>query len=102
MTKTSLRAGLTAALVAAALVAAPSAQAWPIFLPKHPIVKIPIVKPVPKPPHHHWGPGMGIGLGLGLLGAAAASAAYANNGYCHTERRYNEYGEYIGRVRVCE
>jgi hypothetical protein len=90
MTISFFRKSLTAVALAASLaaVAAPSAQAWPIF---------------PHPHHHHigWGPGLGLGLGLGLLGAAAA-ADYSGSAYCHTERRVNEYGEYIGRVRVCE
>ncbi|HUO55332.1 MAG TPA: hypothetical protein VMU18_11355 [Rhodoblastus sp.] len=53
--------------------------------------------------HHHWGhgwrPGLGVGLAAGLVGAAIASQSY---GYCHWERRFDVYGDYIGRVRVCE
>jgi hypothetical protein len=51
--------------------------------------------------HHGWGRGLGIGLGVGLLGAAIASSASADR-VCHVERRFDEYGNYIGRVRVCE
>lgn len=85
-----IRKSLTALLVAGAVTvaAAPSAQAFPIFHPHH---------------HHwghHWGPGWGWGLAAGAVGAAIAADAYAG-GYCHLERRFDEYGNYLGRVRVC-
>jgi drug/metabolite transporter (DMT)-like permease len=83
---------VTGALAATSLVGASSAQAFP-FHP-HPHF------------HHHWGPGWGPGMGLGLaagaIGAAVAYDAYAAPGYCHLERRFGPYGEYLGRVRVCE
>ena len=51
---------------------------------------------------HHWHGGWGWGLGgvgLGLaLGAAAAGTYY---GDCYLAPRYDRYGNYIGRVRVC-
>lgn len=98
MTATSsfLRKSLSALLVAgalssAAIATAPSAQAFPIF---------------PHPHFHHWGHGWGPGWGYGLagaaLGAAVASSAYAGPAYCHLERRFDAYGDYIGRVRVCD
>lgn len=76
------------ALASAAVASAPSAQAFPVF--PHPHF------------HHHWGPGWGYGLAAGALGAAIVSGAYAAPGYCHWERRFDAYGDYIGRVRVCE
>ena len=51
--------------------------------------------------HGGWGPGLGIGLGVGLLGAAIASGASADR-VCHVERRFDDYGNYIDRVRVCD
>jgi hypothetical protein len=72
---------LTGALASTMIAGATSAQAFP-----H--------------PHHGWGPGLGIGLGLGLLGAAVA-ADYSAPRVCHLERQFDEYGNYIGRIRVC-
>ena len=99
---TSFRKSLTAVVLATSLVAMGAPSAHADFMNIKPNINLHhLPKFKPHPPHHPgWGPG--IGLGLGLIGAAAASAAYANQGYCHTERRYDEYGDYIGRVRVCE
>jgi hypothetical protein len=86
----SLSALLVAgALTSAAIASAPSAQAFPIF---------------PHPHHwgHGWGPGWGYGLAGAALGAALVSGAYAAPAYCHWERRFDGYGEYLGRVRVCD
>ncbi len=83
--KTILRKAFTAfALVGALAAASTGAQA----------------KPFPHPHGHGWGPGIGIGLGLGLLGAAVAVSEASST--CHVERRFDEYGNYIGRVRVCD
>ncbi len=46
---------------------------------------------------HGWGWG-GVGLGL-ALGAAAASTYYAPD--CYLAPRYDRFGNYIGRVKVC-
>lgn len=52
----------------------------------------------------------GVGLGVGIAaGALIASGAYAHGyhyGYyapvrCHWVKRYDAYGYYIGKVRVC-
>jgi hypothetical protein len=94
--KSSLvRKSLTALLVAGAVAStsfagASSAQAFPIF--PHPHF------------HHHWGPGWGPGLGLGLAaGAIGAAVAYDSApAFCHWERRFDGYGAYLGRVRVCD
>ena len=86
MTKTSpFTKTVTAIAVAGALLAASTgAQAKPIFLPHG---------------HGGWGPAIGVGIGVGLLAAAVASGSPR---YCHVERRFDDYGNYIGRVRVCE
>ncbi len=78
---------LAGALASAMVGGASSAQAFPKLKPPHHF-------------HHGWGPGLGVGLGLGLLGAAVA-ADYAAPRACHLERQFDEYGNYIGRVRVC-
>ena len=50
--------------------------------------------------HHGWGYGAaGLGLGLGLIGAAAYEGAYVRP--CRLVRQYDDYGNYLGRVRVC-
>lgn len=65
---------------------------------------------------HGWGPA-GIGLAAGaIIGAAAASSAYGYHPYyyggpvyvsgpgyvrCHWERRYNAWGHYVGKRRIC-
>ena len=49
------------------------------------------------------------GLALGLIGAAIANGdAYAEDGdsfryrrVCRIEPRYNDFGEFVGSVRVC-
>ena len=55
--------------------------------------------------HHHHGGGIGVGLAAGALFAAAASNAYANDYYgyrrCGWVRKFDAYGNYIGRVRSC-
>ena len=55
--------------------------------------------------HHHHGVGIGVGLAAGALFAAAASNAYANDYYgyrrCGWVRKFDAYGNYIGRVRSC-
>ena len=55
--------------------------------------------------HHHHGGGIGVGLAAGALFAAAASNAYANDSYgyrrCGWVRKFDAYGNYIGRVRSC-
>lgn len=51
--------------------------------------------------HHGWGRGWGWGAGglaLGALGVIAAERAYD----CRLIRQYDDYGNYIGRVRVCD
>ena len=47
---------------------------------------------------HGWGWG-GVGLGL-ALGAAAASTYYSAPD-CYLSPRYDRFGNYIGRVKVC-
>ena len=50
---------------------------------------------------HHWGHrGWGWGAaGLGLaIGAAAAATAYSD---CYWVRQFDRFGNYVGRVRVC-
>jgi len=65
--------------------------------------------------HGYWrGAGWGLagaGLALGVIGAAAAAnaagpgAVYEDDveyrRVCRLERRYDEYGNYLGRGRVC-
>jgi len=46
--------------------------------------------------HHGWGWG-GVGLGL-ALGAVAASTYVAD---CYYTARYDRFGNYLGRVKVC-
>jgi len=51
--------------------------------------------------HHGWGRGFGWGAGalaVGALGALAVERAYD----CRLIRQYDEFGNYIGRVRVCD
>ena len=53
-----------------------------------------------------WGIGAGIVGGL-IVGAAVANAAAAPvyyDGYrrCHLVRQFDAYGNYMGRVRVCD
>lgn len=68
---------LTGALAAAIVAGASGAEAKPFW-----------------PHHHFWG------LGMGVLGAVAASEAYASD--CQWVRQYDDEGNYVGRVRVCE
>ncbi len=53
---------------------------------------------------------LGVGLAIGAAaGALIASGAYAGSHYgyyepayrCHWVKRYNGYGHYIGKARVC-
>ena len=46
---------------------------------------------------HGWGWG-GVGLGLALGTAAATTYAYSD---CYWVRHLDRYGNYMGRVRVC-
>lgn len=52
---------------------------------------------------HHWHGGGwgwgGVGLGLALGAAAASSYVYAPD--CYLTPRYDRFGNYIGRVKVC-
>jgi hypothetical protein len=56
------------------------------------------------------GPGLGFGIAAGIIGAAVVgSAIAANDGYygagyrrCGWVRQYDAYGNFIGRVRVCD
>ena len=62
---------------------------------------------------HRGAPVAGLvagGLALGLIGAAIANSepAYAEDGdsfryrrICRLEPQYNDFGEYVGRARVC-
>lgn len=106
----------TLAIGAAALgTSAPAFAGSPI--PKFP-VKIPIVKPFPKPGpwkpgpvgsgggygygHKHYG---GAGLAFGLMGGLALAAASASQEECYIVRKrfVTEDGDLIvRRVRVCE
>lgn len=54
-----------------------------------------------------WGPALGVGIAAGaLIGAATATGAY---GYsydpafprCHRVPQYDAYGNYVGSIRVC-
>jgi hypothetical protein len=77
-----------AVLVAALAAAAGTAQA----------------KPFHKHGHYGWRAPGGAGLALGLVGAAiaASSSAYADDDVvCSREARFDEWGNYIGRARVC-
>ncbi len=92
----SIRKGLTAIVLSGALAASmiagsTSAQAYQM-IPYHYYHQ--------HHHHHHgyWGPGLGVGIGLGLLGAAIADSGPT----CYWQREYNRYGDYVGRVQVCE
>ena len=104
----------TLAIGAAALGTSAPAFAW-TPIPKLP-VKVPIVKPFPKPGpakpgpivpggygHKHYG---GAGLAFGLMGGLAlAAAASASREDCYVVRKrfVTEDGDLIvRRVRVCE
>ena len=104
----------TLAIGAAALgTSAPAFAGGPI--PKFP-VKVPIVKPFPKPApwkpgpvgsgggygHKHYG---GAGLAFGLMGGLALAAASASEEDCYVVRKrfVTEDGDLVvRRVRVCE
>jgi hypothetical protein len=51
---------------------------------------------------HHWHGGGwgwgGVGLGLALGAAAAGSYVYSD---CYLAPRYDRFGNYLGRMRVC-
>lgn len=65
--------------------------------------------PAGAAPFHHrhghgWGAPVAAGLALGLVGAAIASsraAAYDEGVVCRREGRYDDFGNYLGSVRVC-
>lgn len=56
-------------------------------------------------PHHHWGPAVGFGLVAGTLAGAAIANSYAQpvvyGVRCRLVRQYDEFGNYLGRTRVC-
>jgi hypothetical protein len=56
------------------------------------------------PFHHGWGLGAGL-LGAAIVGSAIAASndGYYNDGYrgCGYVRRFDAYGNYVGRVRTC-
>lgn len=98
-TRSLLRKSLSAlvlagALASATLTGASSAQAGPHFFPHNHFHH--------GWGHHGWGPGAGIGLAIGALGAVAAYDAYGPRQVCHLERQFDDAGDYIGRVRVCQ
>lgn len=54
------------------------------------------------------GLGLGLGIAAGVIGAAAVGSAIAADGYyydgyrrCGWVRQYDAFGNYLGRVRVC-
>jgi hypothetical protein len=52
-----------------------------------------------------WGPAVGIGIAAGVLaGAAIANSgpAYASPVRCGWVDQYDRWGNYMGRVRVCD
>ena len=55
-----------------------------------------------------WGLGAAVLGGAIVAGAVANNAAYGRNYYvvdgyrrCRWERRFNDYGDYLGTVKVC-
>jgi hypothetical protein len=50
--------------------------------------------------HFHGGWGWG-GLGLGLALGAAAATTYADAPSCYLTRQYDRFGNYVGKVKVC-
>lgn len=55
------------------------------------------------------GLGLGLGVAAGVIGAAAVGSAIAADGYyvddyrrCGWVRQYDSFGNYVGRVRVCD
>jgi hypothetical protein len=75
--KTRIAAALVAALTLSATMVAGSSQAQA----------------------RHWGWG---GFGLGLALGSAAAATYVYNSPCHWVRQFDRFGNYVGRVRVCD
>jgi hypothetical protein len=57
--------------------------------------------------HHHGWHGAGYGFAAGALIGAAAAGAYASgpvyvSGYnCRWVRQYNQFGQYMGKTKVC-
>jgi hypothetical protein len=54
------------------------------------------------------GLGLGLGIAAGVIGAAAVGSAIAADDYyydgyrrCDWVRQYDAFGNYLGRVRVC-
>ena len=79
--KTRIAAALVAALTLGATVVAGSSQAQA----------------------HHWHGGWGWGgVGLGLALGSAAAATYVYNGPCRWVRQFDRFGNYVGRVRICD
>jgi len=55
------------------------------------------------------GLGLGLGIAAGVIGATAVGSAIAADGYyydgyrrCGWVRQYDAFGNYVGRVRVCD
>jgi hypothetical protein len=55
------------------------------------------------------GLGLGLGIAAGVIGAAAIGSAIAADNYdydgyrrCGWVRQYDTFGNYVGRVRVCD
>ncbi|WP_439923450.1 hypothetical protein [Nitrobacter sp. JJSN] len=55
------------------------------------------------------GLGLGLGIAAGVIGAAAVGSAIAADSYdydgyrrCGWVRQYDTFGNYVGRVRVCD
>jgi hypothetical protein len=50
--------------------------------------------------HHSHGWGWG-GVGLGLALGAAAASTYVYDAPCRWVRQFDRFGNYVGRVKVC-
>jgi hypothetical protein len=55
-----------------------------------------------------WGPALGVGIAAGALIGAATAGAYAPSYYynpallrCQRVPHYDGYGNYVGSIRVC-
>jgi hypothetical protein len=55
------------------------------------------------------GLGLGLGIAAGVIGAAAVGSAIAADSYdydgyrrCGWVRQYDTFGNYVGRIRVCD
>jgi hypothetical protein len=78
--KTKIAAALVAAVTLGATVVAGSSQA--------------------QAHHFHGGWGWG-GVGLGLALGAAAASTYVYDSDCRWVRQFDRFGNYVGRVKVC-